>query len=152
MLPLGHIGITVAMVRVVESTFQSPWVDYRWLFLASLLPDLIDKPLGYLFGPHSIVGVRHYGHSALFVLLLLLIALVQWYYRNNFTILTLCIGTFMHDSLDAVSHHHDWAEKTLFNTNMLMIFEMIGGCLLIYFFIGLVLPNKMEDFIKSGKL
>ena len=152
MLPLGHIGITVAVVRAVESNCQSPWVDYRWLLIAALLPDLIDKPLEYLFGTHSIFGIRHYGHSVLLFSLLFLIALVQWYYRNSVTVLTLCIGVFMHGGLDILSHHHDWAERTLFHTNMLIIVEIIGACLMICFFIGLVLTNKTEHFMKSGKL
>ena len=152
MLPLGHMGITVAVVRVVESNFQSPWVDYRLLLVASLLPDLIDKPIRYLFGAHSIYSASNYGHSLVFLLILLIVAIVQWYYRNNLTLFILCIGSLLHDIIDFVSHHDDWAERALFNTNILMIGEIIGGCILISFFIGLVLHNKIAHFIEDGSL
>ena len=152
MLPLGHMGITVAVVQIVESNFESPWVDYRLMLVASLLPDLIDKPMRYLFGKYPIFNGSNYGHSLLFILILFIAAVAQWYYRNNFTALILCIGSLMHDVIDAVSHHDDWADRALFNTNMLLIGEIIGGCILIYFFSGLVLHNKIEDFIKNGEL
>jgi len=152
MLPLGHMGITVAVVRVLESNFQSPWVDYRLLLVASLLPDLIDKPIGYMFGAHSIFGNRDCGHSLLLLLILFIVAVIQWYYRNNLTILILFLGALTHDILDIVSHHEHWADRALFSTNMLMTFEIIGGCLLICFFTGLVLHNKVGYFIKTGEL
>jgi len=150
MLPLGHMGISVAVVRVLESSFQSPWVDYRLLLVASLLPDLIDKPIGYLLGAHPIFSGRNYGHSLLFLLILLIAAVVQWYYRNSFTVLILCIGTLLHDSFDFISHHGDWADRALFSTTILMVSEIVGGCILIYFFTNLALHNKVAHFIRTG--
>jgi len=152
MLPLGHMGITVAVVRLLESNFQSSWVDYRLLLVVSLLPDLIDKPIGYLCGAHSIFGNRDYGHSLLLLLMLFIAAVVQWQYQNKLTILIICIGSLLHDILDVVSHHDHWADRALLSTNMLMAFEIIGGCLLIYFFTGLVVHNKVGHFIKTGEL
>ncbi len=150
MLPLGHMGISVAVVRVLESSFQLHQIDYRLLLVASLLPDLIDKPIRYLFGAQSIVGAGNYGHSLFFLLILLIATVVQWYYRNHLTMLILCIGSLLHDILDAISHHDDWAARTLFNTNMLLAFEIIGGCILIFFLTSLVLHNKIACFIKTG--
>lgn len=51
-----------------------PW----WpLALGCLLPDLIDKPLFYLFGPTQLItGTRTFGHTGLFLLALLLLALI----------------------------------------------------------------------------
>lgn len=86
MLPLGHMGVTVTVIRVLESNFQSFWVDYRLLLVASLLPDLIDKPIGYLFRAYPIISGRHYGHSLLFLTIFSIIAFVCWYYRHNFTV------------------------------------------------------------------
>lgn len=152
MLPLGHMGISVAVVRMLEKKFQSHWVDYRVLLVASLLPDLIDKPIGYLISGHLIFSGRYYGHSLVFLLVLFILALVQWYYQNSLTLLILCIGVFSHDVLDFVSHHEEWAEKTVFSTNILVAFEIIGGCILVYFFSGLVLRKKVMGFIKTGEL
>lgn len=54
--------------------------------------------------------------------------------------------------LDIISHHEDWAEKTLLSANMLIAFEIIGGCLLTYFFMNLLIDKKVDNFFKSGKL
>lgn len=150
MLPLGHMGITVAVVRVLESNFESPWVDYRLLLVGSLLPDLIDKPIRYLLSVYPIFAGKNYGHSLLFLLILLIIALAEWYYRSNFMAVTLCIGSAIHDILDLVSHHEDWADRALFSTTVLMAFEVIGGCILLYFFMDLISHNKVARFIKTG--
>lgn len=152
MLPIGHMGITVAIVRVIERYFKSPWIDYRLLLVASLLPDLIDKPIAYLFGSHPKIGGSTLGHSLLFLLLFFIIALVQWYYRRNSGALILWSGASIHDVLDFISHHEDWMDKAVFNTNTLIVFEGIGGCILIYFFIRLVLNNKVKQFRKTGQL
>ena len=50
-----------------------PWP----LYLGCLLPDLIDKPLFYIWGPTSLLaGTRTFGHTGLFLLAWLLLALV----------------------------------------------------------------------------
>jgi len=151
MLPLGHMGITVAIVRVLESNFESPWVDYRLLLVGSLLPDLIDKPIRYLLSVYPIFIGKNYAHSLFLILILLIVALAEWYYRSNFMAVTLCIGAAIHDILDLVSHHEDWADRAFFNTTVLMAFEIIGGCMLLYFFIDLVSRNKVTNFIKTGE-
>lgn len=152
MLPLGHMGITVAIVRMVESYFKLFRVDYRLLLIASLLPDLIDKPISYFFNAQSIFIGRYYGHSLLFLLIMFIFAMIQWHWWNNPTGLIFCIGTLSHDVLDIISHHEDWAERTLFYTNSLIEFEIIGGCILTYFFWSLFLVNKVEKFMKNGEL
>ena len=51
-----------------------PW---GWLVLGCLLPDLIDKPLYYLVGASVLIaGTRTFGHTGIFLLLLLVVALV----------------------------------------------------------------------------
>jgi len=49
-----------------------PWP----LYLGCLLPDLIDKPLFYVFGPTALItGTRTFGHTGLFLIFWLLLAL-----------------------------------------------------------------------------
>lgn len=151
-LPLGHMGITVLVVKIVEKITVVPWVDYRLLLVASLVPDLIDKPIGYLLGVQPFLGGTHYGHSLWLLVIMLMIAFIQWYYWNNRTVLIFVIGTLSHDMLDIVSHHKDWMDRALFDFQRLLILEVIGGCILIYFFCSLALANKVEAFIKKGEL
>ena len=80
MLPLGHMGVTVAAVKVLGSSFQAFAMDYRLLLVASLLPDLIDKPIGYLFRAYPMISGRHYGHSILFLIIVFAMAFLQWCY------------------------------------------------------------------------
>ncbi len=45
MLPLGHIAYTWATLTWLQSHGQAQQTDFRAAALASLLPDLVDKPL-----------------------------------------------------------------------------------------------------------
>lgn len=45
------------------------WLDYRLLVLASMLPDIIDKPLGQVFLKDTFNYGRIYGHTLVFVLI-----------------------------------------------------------------------------------
>lgn len=55
---LWHLGVTLLAVRYV---FRDPNMDLRWVALGSLLPDLLDKPVGSVlfhdtFGTHRLVA------------------------------------------------------------------------------------------------
>lgn len=173
MLPMGHLGITVAVIRVVERIYILPWADYRLLLIGSILPDLIDKPMGYIFFAHPLVNGRTYGHSLLFLILILSIAFVQWYYRNYLKVLNLGIGTTTHLTFDAMWKyqetlfwpiygltfsspiHDEWVGKItigMFAIEKRVALEIIGTFLLIYFFISLALKKKLEQFNKTGQM
>ncbi|AGK60062.1 hypothetical protein Asulf_00026 [Archaeoglobus sulfaticallidus PM70-1] len=63
-------------------------MDYRLIFIGSLLPDIIDKPLGMILLPLN--NGRVFGHTLLFILILLLIGLK---YRKS---LFLSFASFLH--------------------------------------------------------
>ena len=51
-------------------------MDYRWLIVGSLLPDVIDKPLGFWLAPELVnSSARSVAHTAIFAVLLLAVAL-----------------------------------------------------------------------------
>ncbi len=59
MLIFGHIGLTLGVARALSRE-----IDARWVAVASLLPDLIDKPLRYVLAPAFTQGnTRTVGHS-----------------------------------------------------------------------------------------
>jgi len=74
---LGHVGIGPRLLGRLRHRLPA-----RWLVLGCLLPDLIDKPLFYgLLWLHGhpdplICGSRSVGHSGLFLLALLAVALL----------------------------------------------------------------------------
>lgn len=81
MFVLGHMGIGSKLVR--------PWIKglpLRWVFFGTLFPDLIDKPVYYLFsfltGKRGlelglISGTRTFGHTGLLLLAITLFALLR---------------------------------------------------------------------------
>ncbi len=66
MFPLGHLGLTLALVLGARRGFADFRVDYRFLLIGALLPDLIDKPLSLVLG----VAGRNLAHTLLFTLTL----------------------------------------------------------------------------------
>ena len=72
MLLFGHIGITLGIAWFVESKLKVK-MDYMLIILGSLLPDIIDKPLGMIILP--LHNGRVFAHTLLFVLILLAIGL-----------------------------------------------------------------------------
>ena len=59
MLLFGHIGLTIGLARVLSRE-----VDVRWVAVASMLPDIIDKPLRYFITPtFTQSNTRTVGHS-----------------------------------------------------------------------------------------
>ena len=84
-------------------------VDYRLVLVGSMLPDIIDKPVGIYLIP-SISNGRIFCHTLLFFLVLLLVGLYRYlrYRRTGILVLSLCSG--FHLVLDQM-----WrSPKTLF--------------------------------------
>lgn len=63
---LWHLGGTLAIVRYV---FRDPNMDLRWVLLGSVLPDLLDKPLGAVFFNDQFETHRLMGHALVFPVL-----------------------------------------------------------------------------------
>jgi len=69
-------------------------IDYRLALLGSMLPDIIDKPMGHYFLADTFNNGRIFAHTLLFFLLLLSIGLYRLWRggRTGFIILALCSG------------------------------------------------------------
>jgi len=98
---LWHLGATTLAVRYA---FGDPAMDLRWVMLGSLLPDLIDKPVGSVLC-HSHFGAhRLYGHTLLLPALVLGAALVLTRRRSRArkAMIVLVVGWLLHLVLDGV--------------------------------------------------
>src|SRR5665647_1657031 len=77
MLLFGHIGVTFGVFFGLA--FFIPQlrtiIDPTYLVIGSLLPDLIDKPLGLIIFPSTIANGRMIAHTLLFSFTLFLIGL-----------------------------------------------------------------------------
>jgi len=96
-----HLGITVAIVRYV---FRDPNMDLRWVLFGSLLPDIIDKPIGSIFFHDTFGTHRLFAHALVFPVALLAATMVA---TRRGTVgrraaIGVVIGCFIHLLLDGV--------------------------------------------------
>lgn len=87
MLIFGHLGLTIGIAWLIKVVFSLKKVDYKLVALGSLLPDIIDKPLGMIILPLN--NGRIIAHTLLFNVILLLICLK---YKKQW----LAFGSFLH--------------------------------------------------------
>jgi membrane-bound metal-dependent hydrolase YbcI (DUF457 family) len=128
MLLLGHVGITFgaalaadtltsrqrsaasnarpsALARVRQATTSlSRRVDLRLLLIGSMLPDLIDKPVGLILFAETFSNGRLFAHSLSFATVLAIAGALQWHFGKRNHLLVLAYATAMHLVLDAMWH------------------------------------------------
>ena len=100
MFVFGHIGITLGIAFILFQ-FVLPRIGIRlkrinYLFVAigAILPDLIDKPIGRILLGESVANGRLFAHTLLFVLILLMLGFFLKDHRD--AVFCLSFGAFMH--------------------------------------------------------
>ena len=167
-----HLGMTSF---ILHSTLGTRRIDYRVVLLGSILPDLIDKPIGRVFFESTFQTSRLWGHTLLFVVVLVLgiqFALRGATARRWFI---LPIASLLHLALDAMwadpvtlfwplfgtrfpRHPVDnyWLEVLLrpFQHPAVAIQELVGLIALVYLVLGYGLNQKDEanEFWRTGTL
>ncbi len=141
MLLFGHIGLTLGATwgaqhaletkehRTGEASGNNPGddvlrpsfargalsylrrLDYRIIMASSMLPDIIDKPLGAFFFRETFSSGHIYGHTLLFLVLTASAGLYLYKSRRITWALALSFGTFAHLIFDQIWH----APRTLFS-------------------------------------
>ncbi len=83
---LGHLGIGLGLAWLLS--WRTPArIDYRLVLFGALLPDLIDKPLGYALG----LQTRLWAHTFLFLFGILALSFVpslRWWRLVGFGVAT----------------------------------------------------------------
>jgi len=186
-LMFGHPGITLGAAALVanavgrgpagnaeDRSFFTPlsrYVDIRILLVGSLLPDIIDKPVGQLFFRETFSNGRIFSHTLIFFIVLAAIGFFLYKRYHQVWMLTLAAGTFMHLILDAM-----WTtpatlfwpfmglefEKEPLENWLWMTFhgaisqperaipELIGLGVLVWFGVTLLTRKKLGGFFKRG--
>lgn len=122
MFVLGHVGIGPRLLFGLRQRLPA-----GWLVLGCLLPDLIDKPLFYGLlwteghADALIAGSRSIGHSGIFLLLLLAVALVA----RRPTLWALFAGVATHLALDVIGELIMGAEAES-SIWMAILFPLLG--------------------------
>ena len=189
MLLLGHAGITLGAATLLAGAVKSrhsshikgvswltslgSYVDIRILLVGSLLPDIIDKPVGNFIFRDTFSNGRIFLHTLLFLILITAAGFYLYKLRRQVWLLTLAFGTFMHLLLDEM-----WfAPNTLFwpifgftfekveitslifrwlyglvSYPHIFIPEMVGIIILLWFGVTLAGRKKIGVFIKYGKV
>ena len=146
-------------------------VDIRLLLLGSLLPDLIDKPVGQLFFRQTFSNGRIFAHSLVF---LLLISVIGWFlYRRakRTWLLALAFGTATHLVFDEMWHSlhtllwpaygfafargnlDNWMPsmlRSLVANPLEFTLEALGAVILAWFAVGLVRRKTVLTFVRYG--
>ena len=87
--------------RVVPRALEQIQLDHRGIFLGSLLPDVIDKPMGLIILPELLgANGRTIGHTLLFNLLLLALGVVLLRSMRSYTPLVLALSSAGHLAMD----------------------------------------------------
>jgi inner membrane protein len=188
MLIFAHTGITLGAAAIAAEvihngklipesktswfTSLSSYLDIRVLLIGSILPDLIDKPIGLYFFRESIGNGRTYAHTLLFLVLITVAGLLVYRFQHRNWMLVLAAGTLTHLILDAT-----WQNpKTLFwpvmgteferiqvsgwfngildglTSPMTYVPEFVGFAIILWFSLMLVFKKQTTDFIRCGRV
>jgi inner membrane protein len=189
MLLFAHTGLTLGAAVIVAGsaknyrlksgnrgswlTALSGYLDIRLLLIGSLLPDIIDKPLGLFFLRDSLGNGRIYTHTLLFFVLITAAGMLLYKLRHTTWMLVLSAGTLTHLLMDQMwltpktffwpflGLEFDRIEVTHWISNIfeglrtypqIYIPELIGFVVIIWFGFVLVFRKQMLDFIRHGKV
>lgn len=195
MFLLGHMGITLGAAVLLDAALSKSHsistqsnqqlqynqqtkpsllsrIDLRILLVGSLLPDIIDKPVGDVFFQDTFSNGRIFCHTLLF---LALITLAGFYLYRNYGRawpLVLSFGTFIHLILDQIwvepstllwpfygfafekieqTHMLDYWFREMHTAPSVYVPEIIGAVILGWFCLGLARKRKVHAFIRKGR-
>ena len=185
LLLFGHAGVTLGAATLLAGaaksrytrtswfTTLSRYLDIRFLLVGSLLPDIIDKPVGQYIFKNTFDNGRIFSHTLLFLVLLSAIGFYLHKRYRQVWMLALAAGTFTHLLLDEMwrvpgtllwpllgftfekGGIADWLSNIfheLFSKPGVYIPEAVGLAILLWFGLALVRRKKVGAFIKYGKV
>lgn len=189
MLILAHTGITLGAATLLAGAAQkrlSPpekrtswlaWLsrrlDIRILLIGSMLPDIIDKPLGLYFFADSLGSGRIYAHTLLFLVIISLAGFLLYRLRHATWMLVLAAGTLSHLLLDEIwkspgtlfwpalgleferSDVAGWLSNIwegLASRPDIYIPEALGFTVLVWSGLTLIFKKQAMDFLLRGKI
>jgi len=147
-------------------------IDIRLLLIGSLLPDIIDKPVGQFFFRKTFSNGRIFCHTLLFLTLITLTGFYLYQNRSKTWLLVLSFGTGMHLVQDQMwleprtllwplyGFAFERIDLTYWVQNLLhalrtepdvYVPELVGVAILIWFALVLVRQRKVYAFIRNGQ-
>ena len=99
MLLLGHLVIGLIMGFILYEFFNARTMIF-FCALGSVLPDIVDKPLGHIIFSSSLDNGKIFFHSLVIVLLFFIAGLLVWKYYRSYSFLVVAFGMFLHQVVD----------------------------------------------------
>jgi len=99
MLLLGHLVIGLIIGFILYELFHARTMIV-FCALGSVLPDIVDKPLGHIVLMSSLDNGKIFFHSLVIVLLFIITGLIVWHYYQSFSFLVVGFGMFLHQVVD----------------------------------------------------
>ncbi|MBL4930739.1 metal-dependent hydrolase [Clostridium paridis] len=178
MIFFGHLGLTTGAMKIYEKVSSEKYdiktkLDYRVILIGSILPDIIDKPIGAGIFRGIFHNSRIFAHTLIFSVSLLLLGGYKLYKSNKNKILLLGISSSIHLILDSmwlfpsillwpylgfkfpIRAEGDWLKSDfirLITDPSYFIPELIGFCIIGYYFIRVIKRKKIKEFILKGEL
>ena len=154
-------------------TWLGSRIDIRVLLIGSLLPDIIDKPVGQLFFRETFSNGRIFCHTLLFLILIALAGAYLYRHYSKTWLLVLSFGTFTHLVLDQMwltprtlfwplygftfepADITDWLQNMLYallTEPEVYVPELLGMGILIWFVVTLLRRREILAFIRYGQV
>jgi inner membrane protein len=148
-------------------------LDLRVILIGSLLPDIIDKPVGQYLFRETFSNGRIFSHTLLFLILLSLGGLYVYRSRGRSWLLALAFGTFTHLVFDQMwsmpatlfwpiygltFYRLDTTEwipsilHSLLTDPRIYGPELVGAAILLWFVLALVRRRQVGYFLRWGKI
>jgi inner membrane protein len=144
------------------------FLDIRFLVIGSMLPDIIDKPLGHIFFNNG----RVMSHTFLFVAILLIVGLIFYRKYPNKWLLALGMGSIVHLLLDEMwatpqtlfwplygwsfprLEVTNWIQEWINHANLPAVYvpELVGGVIIAGFVMMVLSRKKAAFFLKKGTI
>jgi len=98
MFVFGHLGITLGLFKLLEHKLPvlKGRIDYAAVLLGSMLPDLIDKPIGRVIFSGTIDNGRIFAHTLLFFIVLCAVSFYLWKRKDDIRPMFLSAASFCH--------------------------------------------------------
>ncbi len=108
MLFLGHLVIGLIIGFILYEFFHARSM-IAFCALGSIIPDIVDKPLGHIIFSSSLDNGKIFFHSLVIVLLFFITGLIVWKYYRSFSFLVVGFGMFLHQLVDTMWNQPvDW--------------------------------------------
>lgn len=110
MLLFGHIGLTIGFFYLISLLTKRKF-NYSLVIVGSILPDLIDKPLGRIILPLG--SGRLIGHTLAFILILIIIGII---FSLSWQMLTIALADGLH-----------LIEDRMWSQSAILLWPLLGG-------------------------